>query len=151
LEKLRSTQAGEKSGRVRRTSGFTLVEVMIALGLLAVAVLGVATAQLGALKVSRGSHLRAQAMFLAQERLEAFQAMSAANLILVPGLVGYPNDPLNPIDPIPGDGDATTFNRSWNVAADTPETDVIAISVNVTWVDSRGTPRTLTLRTMKAS
>jgi Tfp pilus assembly protein PilV len=141
------------SGRARapgprsRAAGFSLLEVTIAIGLLGVAVLGVAAAQLGSLKVTRESYLRAQAMFLAEQQLELFQAMSAANLLLVPG----PNDPANPIDPNPGDGDTTTFNRGWTIAADTPETDVITISVLVRWVDSRGVPRILTLRTMKAS
>jgi len=138
-----------------RASGFTLFEVMIAFALLGVAILGVAAAQLGALKLTRDSHLRTQAMFLAEQQLEVFQSMSAVNLVLVPDEVDYPNDTTNPIDnpidPSPGDGDATTFNRSWAVAVDTPEANVITITVNVDWTDPRGRPRTLTLRTMKAS
>ena len=56
---------------MRRTestqAGFTLIEVMIAMGLLAVAVLGIVGAQLSAIKFTRDSHFRAQAMFLAEQ------------------------------------------------------------------------------------
>jgi Tfp pilus assembly protein PilV len=152
MYKAEQNRAHAARARTRsRASGFTLFEVMIAFGLLGVAVLGVAVAQLGALKLTRDSHLSTQAMFLAEQQLEAFQAMSSSNLILVPDETDYPNDTTNPIDPSPGDGDVTTFNRSWGIAVDSPETDVITITVNVDWTDPRGRPRTLTLRTMKAS
>jgi type IV pilus assembly protein PilV len=134
-----------------RAAAFTLLEVMIAMGILGVAVLGVAAAQFSALKFTRDSRLRAQAMFLAEEQLEAFQAMSATNLLALTGDPDYPNDPNNPIDPTPGDGDPATFNRSWDIADDAPEVDVITITVNVVWTDSLGRTRTVSLRTMKAS
>ena len=157
LQRNRSTRAGETPGRKRgfrrrgRAGGFTLLEVMLAASLLAVAVLGVAAAQIGALKLSRESSLRAQAMFLAEQQIEAFQSMSATNLVAVIDEVTYPDDSTNPIDPIPGDGDPTTFNRSWDISVDDPETDVITITVNVVWTNSLGVSRTVTLRTMKAS
>lgn len=137
---------------MRRTesmgAGFTLIEVMIAMSLLAVAVLGIVGAQLSAIKFTRDSHLRAQAMFLAEQRIEDIQAMSAPNVI---ALAGTTNDPDNPIDPTPGNGDATSFNRNWVIALDNPETDVITITVNVDWTDSLGVVRRVSLQTMKAS
>jgi prepilin-type N-terminal cleavage/methylation domain-containing protein len=134
-----------------RAAGFTLLEVMIAMGLLGVAILGVLGAQLSALKFTRDSRLRAEAMFLAEQQLEAFQAMSSANVLAAIGDPDYPNDPNNPIDPSPGDGDSTTFTRSWDIAPDDPEADVITISVSVVWVNSLGRSQTMTLRTMKSS
>ena len=137
---------------MRRTEsmrgGFTLIEVMIAMSLLAVAVLGIVGAQLTAIKFTRDSHLRAQAMFLAEQRIEDLQAMSAPNVV---ALAGTTNDPNNPIDPTPGDGDSTRFNRSWNITLDDPEVDVITITINVAWTNSLGNVRTVSLQTMKAS
>jgi len=159
-----STRPSGKPGRDRRllrrgplrrprgdASGFTLLEVMIAMALLAIGVLGVAGAQIMALKFTRDSRIRAQAMFLAEQQIETIHAMSAVNVIALKTDPDYPDDPNNPIDPTPGDGDSNTFDRRWDIAEDDPEPDVLTITVEVDYTNSLGQSRTLSLQTMKAS
>ncbi len=131
----------------RREAGFTLLEVMIAMLILAFGVLGAAAAQLTAMDYARKSRSLTQALYLAEQQIEAFQAMPAAD---VAAQAGTPNDPGNPIDPTPGDEDLTTYNRSWQIQIDTPEADVITISVRVDWTDELGQNRRVQLDTMKA-
>ena len=131
----------------RREAGFTMLEVMIAMLILAFGVLGAAAAQLTAMDYARKSRSLTQALYLAERQIEAFQAMPAAD---VAAQAGTPNDPGNPIDPTPGDEDLTTYNRSWQIQIDTPEADVMTISVRVDWTDELGQNRRVQLDTMKA-
>ena len=67
--------------RIRRSksrqaeSGFTLIEVMIATGLIAIGLLSIAVAQLSALKMAARSKNLSRAMYLAEVQLDEFQAM----------------------------------------------------------------------------
>ena len=131
----------------RREAGFTMLEVMIAMLILAFGVLGAAAAQLTAMDYARKSRSLTQALYLAEQQIEAFQAMPAAD---VAAQAGTPNDPGNPIDPTPGDEDLTTYNRSWQIQIDTPEADMITISVRVDWTDELGQNRRVQLDAMKA-
>lgn len=58
----------------KRNAGFTLIEILIAVLLLAVGVLGLAAAQLGALKYNQTSSSRTQASFLAYSIVDAMRA-----------------------------------------------------------------------------
>jgi prepilin-type N-terminal cleavage/methylation domain-containing protein len=138
-----------RHGRSER-GGFSLLEVMIALSILGFGMLAASVGQLSALKTSRQSRSHTLSMYLAEQQLEAFQSMSAADVVAAMGDPSYPNDPNNPIDPDPGDDDVTTFNRRWFITPDSPETDVITIRVEVDWVDPFGFTRTTELRGMKA-
>ncbi len=147
---MRNISSTRPSRKRERASGFTLLEVMIALGLLAVGVLGVAGAQITALKYSRDSSLRAQAMFVAEQQLETIHGMSPINVIALKADSDYP-DAYDPIDPTPGDGDPTTFERRLDISEDAPEVGVMTITVEVDWTNSLGLTQTLSLRSMKAS
>lgn len=139
------------STRHRRPSecgeGFTLVEVLIAMVILGIGIVGVAGAQLTAMKFSRDSRARTQSMLFAEEQIERFNGMSPANVLAAVSDAGYPNDPGNPFSAM---GDPNPYNRSWTISDDTPEVGVISITVNVTWIDSINVTRTTTLRTLKA-
>ncbi len=136
--------------RVLRRDGFTLLETMIALGLLAFGILAVAAAQLASLDLSRRSRSLTQAMYLADQQLELFHSMSAASVLALLGDPDFPNDPNNPIDPNAGDDDTTTYLRSWNIQPDTPEVGVISLRVQVRWTDELGVNRDYFLDGMKA-
>jgi len=136
--------------RSRMRSGFSLLEVMIALSILGFGMLAASAGQLSALKTSRQSRSQMLSMYLAEQKMEAFQSMSSADVIAAIAAPGYPADPANPIDPDPGDDDVTTFNRRWFVEDDTPEPGVISIRVEVDWVDPLGFTRTTALRSLKA-
>ena len=134
----------------RRGSGFSLLEVMIALSILGFGMLAASVGQISALKTSRQSRSQTVSMYLAEQQLEAFMSMSAADVLAAIGDPSYPNDPNNPIDPDTADGDATQFNRRWFITGDSPEPGVITIRFEVDWVDPLGFTRTTELRGMKA-
>lgn len=126
--------------------GFSLIEVMVALGILAVGVLGATSGQLMAMKLSTTSRLGALAMHLAEEQLETLQAMSGADV----KALGSAVDPDNPIDPDPNDGAAMAFNRRWTITPDSPEPGLITMTVRVDWLNALGQARTTTLQSIKA-
>jgi prepilin-type N-terminal cleavage/methylation domain-containing protein len=100
--------------RNRDENGFTILEVMIAMAILAMGFLAVASAQIYALQRTAKSKHLTRALHLAQEQMEAFNSMPLINL------PATGNDPTNPIDPDPNDNDVTTFLRTWVVEPNTP-------------------------------
>jgi prepilin-type N-terminal cleavage/methylation domain-containing protein len=135
----------------RRRRGMTLLEVSIALMILGFGILGVAAAQLSSLRFSDKSRARSDAHYLAQQQMEAFQAMSAAAIEAIRTDPGYPNDPANPIDPDPADNFVAQFNRRWNIQPNTPEPGVYAIRVDVTWTSRESNwPQIVSLEGLKS-
>ncbi len=130
----------------RGRSAFSLLEVIIALAILAFGILAVVAAQVATLDFSRRSRSATQAMYLAEQKMEEFQALSTASL----AALGSQNDPNNPIDYDPGDDDATTYIRSWTISPDAPEAGITTITVTVTWTDQRNVARSFELDGMKA-
>ena len=131
---------------MQRRDGFSLLEVMVALGILAVGVLGATSAQLMAMKLSTSSRYAGLAIQLAEGQIETLQAMSAADVITL----GTANDPNNPLDPDPNDGVGMEFTRRWIITPDSPEVGVLSLQVEVDWVDGLGTTRTTTLQSVMA-
>ncbi len=126
--------------------GFSLIEVMVALGILAFGVLGATTGQIMAMKLSTTSRHAVLAMQLAEEQIETLQSMPAADV----KALGSANDAGNPLDPDPNDGVAMAFTRRWIITPDSPEADVIALEVQVDWTNGLGQTRTTSLRSIKA-
>ncbi len=127
-----------------REQGFTLLEVVIAMGILATGLLAIAAAQITALRVTARSRNLTHAIHLVQEQVEIFQSMPILSL------PATGNDPDNPIDPDPGDTDLTNFNRRWTIEANTPVAGVTRITVLVDWLDPKlGITRTTSLQTLK--
>ncbi len=133
-----------------RREGFTLLETMIALGILSVGVLAVAASMLTALKYATTAKNATQAMYLAEEQMEIFRLMLPADVLAMVPDDGWANDGSNPIDP-GADDDTTTFNRRWRIQDDTPEVNVITVTVEVIYADRLGINRTFSLRTLKSS
>jgi prepilin-type N-terminal cleavage/methylation domain-containing protein len=145
------TQGNKASGPkqpARRRSGFSLIEVMVALGILAFGLLGVTAGHLLAMRVSTTSRGATLAMDLAEQQLELFQAMSAADVL---ALQPAPNDPANPIDPDPSDSTTMAFTRRWIIEPNLPEPGVMRITVEVDWVNAVGTTKTTSIGSLKAS
>jgi prepilin-type N-terminal cleavage/methylation domain-containing protein len=136
--------------RSARNRGVSMIEVMIALAVLGFGMLGVAAVQVSAFRATDQSRERTLAHGLAQQRLEIFQEMSRTSLETIRTDAGYPNDPLNPIDPDPNDAQPMSFTRTWAITPDTPEPDVYTIMVTVGWTNARGAQRTLQLETFKS-
>jgi prepilin-type N-terminal cleavage/methylation domain-containing protein len=135
----------------RRTAGFSVLEVMIALSILAFGMLAAMAGQVSALKTIRQSRTQMLAMYLAEEQMEDFRAMTTADVIAAISDPNYPDDPTNPIDPDPGDGDAVTFNRRWFIEPDAVGPGLTRLTVEVDWVSPLGFARTTTLRSLKAA
>lgn len=67
-----------RSKTIARVNGFSLIEVMVAMILLVIGVLGAASMQLNALKYSQTSGARTQAAFLAYSIVDMMRANSVA-------------------------------------------------------------------------
>jgi type IV pilus assembly protein PilV len=114
-------------GKSRRNqSGFTLLEVMIAMVIMGVGLLTIAIAQLASLRMATESKQMSQATYLAEQQLETFY-------LNVPTVSGVFQDPNNPIEVLAGDDDVSTFVRSWTVTADQPRAGMSTIAVQVAW------------------
>ncbi len=64
----------------KRSRGFSLIEVLVAIVLLAVGLLGLAGLQVASLKHNHNSYLRTQATFLAHDAIERMRANRVAAL-----------------------------------------------------------------------
>ncbi len=126
--------------------GFSLIEVMVALGILAFAVLGATSGQIMAMKLSTTSRHAALAMELAEQQMETLQAMPAADV----KTLGSATDLDNPLDPDPNDGIPMTFNRSWTITPDGLTAGVITMQVDVSWTNALGQTITTSLQNLKA-
>jgi Tfp pilus assembly protein PilV len=135
----------------RSAGGFSVLEVMIALTILAFGMLAAMAGQVSALKTTRESRTQMLAMYLAEEQMEAFQSMTSADVIAAISDLNYPNDPENPIDPDPDDDEAVTFDRRWFIAPNALGQGLMRLTVEVDWENSLGFTRTTTLRSLKAA
>ncbi len=109
----------QSSARSKNEKGFTLIEVMVAMGIFAVGILAVASMQITAFQGNRSARLRTEAVTRAAEYME--------NLVTQ----GY--------DTISG-GSATEgeIDILWTVADDTPVSDTRTVTVTATWNDRGG-------------
>jgi len=115
-------------------SGFTLIEVMMALAILGVGLLSIAVAQITAIKVAARSKNLQQAMFLAREQLDDLDALPPGSAILQ--TAATTPDPANPIQVGNDPQDATRFTRQLQVVPNTPTTNLAQVTVTVVWTTS---------------
>ena len=149
IEKRASRSAeAEASHRDARRRGISMLEVMIAMVILGVGILGTTAGQLAAIKLSSDSRINSEALNLAERQLETFKGMTGAD---VAALVGTTVDPANPIDPDLNDNMTMAFDRSWTVATDTPEVGMMTITVNVAWTNALGATSTASIQSLKAN
>jgi prepilin-type N-terminal cleavage/methylation domain-containing protein len=119
-------------------SGFTLVEVMVALTVIAIGLMGLSVVFPLALEDVGESGVNLRAMELCKDKLESLHRLSYDH----PYLLGTTHaDSLNPIDGV--------YTRTWQVYDDQPITGCKRIEVSVTW-DSYGSGE-LVLATVLAS
>ncbi len=129
-------------------SGFSLLEVMIAMLLVSFAMLAVGAAQLQSLRVGSDSDNRSQAMYLAESQLAQFLAMRTNDLPTACSAAPC-NDASNPIvisedvvdqtgndrvdANVDGVGETTEYTRRWRVEPNTPAAGITRITVDVSW------------------
>ncbi len=107
----------------KKQNGFTLIEVLIGLVLLAIGLLAIAGMQITSVRGNFFSKNLSEASVLGQDRLEELRNRPYGHAELT---VGNHND-----GTIPG----TIFTRDYNVSI-VPNTTMLSIVVNVRWRDS---------------
>lgn len=97
-----------------RDRGYSLIEVLVAMAVFAIASLGLAAGVTTVIRAGSVSEHVTQATILAQEKLEEFRAAF---------------EPLRDGEDSPRPG----YTRSWQVTPDSPEPGVTRIDVSVSW------------------
>jgi prepilin-type N-terminal cleavage/methylation domain-containing protein len=114
-----------KKGRI---DGFTVIEVLVAMAIFSVAVLGLAVGATTVMRANQTSYFNTVATNLAQDKLEQFKAMPSTSL------------PSCPLYTSPGCSDTQsasglTFTRSWQITPNTPTAGVTQINSKIEWTD----------------
>ena len=123
--------------RMKDSRGFTLMEVMIALVILSIGLLGLAGLQVMAIKGNSFGQQMTVASTMAQNQLEALRESA--------GSLSTGNDTVT-------DQNGITYTRSWVVAADTPQVDMDTVDITVSWTGPTGSgseaTRSISIRTI---
>jgi type IV pilus modification protein PilV len=126
--------------RMKRTEGFTLLEVLVAVSIFAIGVLAVASMQLTSIQGNAFGNEMTTATFLAQAQVERMKSVADVSTLATGG-------DANPIDENENSGvGGANYNRSWTVAAG-PSADSRQITVAVNWSSQMGN-HSVTLRTI---
>jgi len=144
----------------RSEEGFSLIEVLISLTILAVGLLSLALLQVTAIKGNAGASKSSIAMDLAQAKLELFRRdawtaidNSTNTTFTSAGTTPtYANVPANAGDnvSVPGIGGGTTFYRIWRVLPNATA-PLKTITVWTCWQDDRGIWHSVMLVTQRAN
>ena len=105
-------------------AGFTIVEAIIAISLLAVGFLAIANMQIMAMKGNSSARWQTQQTTHAQDKMEELMALAYTHADLDPA--GGTHNETNPPD---------NFTITWTVANNTPVPDTKLITVTVTGLD----------------
>lgn len=115
--------------KIAAARGFTLIEVLVAVSIFSIAVLGLAIGATTVMRANQTGLNTTIATNLAQDKLEELKAKTAANIVSG--------------GPVTTTSGGVTFSRSWTVTSNSPVTGVKRIDVTVTWTDY--TSHTLTV------
>ena len=118
----------------RAQEGMTLIEVLVALLILTVGLLGAAAIQLNALKYTDSSRMTSQASFIAYDMMDRIRANSGADYTITPPTSGNLG--------VARDQDLFDFTSNIASALGATATGTIALSqqvytITITWDDSR--------------
>lgn len=129
--------------------GFSLLEVLIAITILTVALLGLGLMQVTAISANKNSHQFGQASAFAEQVLEQMKASPFDTIATSAGIdnsTGAPNTgDLAGVDNSVVGG--VTFYKVWNVAG----TDPKQITAYVVWRDRVGTWHQIAMKTSRSS
>lgn len=114
---------------IGKESGFTVIEVLVAMTLFAVAILGLAVGAGSIMRANHSSYNHTIATGLAQDKIEELKAKAVTNIVSGGPAVTTVNN--------------VNYTRTWTVTPNNPAAGVNKIDVSVTWTDY--TNRTLTI------
>lgn len=127
-------------------AGLTLIELLVALTILAIGLLGVALMQITAISGNTFSREMAVATELGQDMLEKLNALEYTDTALTAGVIHPTQDDVdnglgvgigtaNVIDERGQTIGPLIYTRTWSVVDDSPATNMKTITVTVSWID----------------
>ena len=135
------------TARIKRQEGFTLIEVLVAISILTVGLLAVASMQVAGMQTNAHSRNVTEGINWAQDKLEELIALpydDPNNLGLIDtdndGLLGLGNNTAATADYSETRGQ---FTICWNIAEDEPVASSKTIRIFATWQDRGVTKRVL--------
>lgn len=123
-----------RQGSKHAQAGMTLIEVLVALLILSVGLLGAAAFQLNALKYTDSSRMTSQASFIAYDLMDRIRANAGADYTVAPPTAGNPN--------VARDQDLYDFTTNIVSALGATATGSVTrnqrvFTITITWDDSR--------------
>lgn len=125
---------------MKRQAGITLIEVLVAMLIMTLALLGAAALQLNSLKYTDSARIRTQASFVAYDMMERIRANNAVDYTL-PNLASAPTAPsltgpkTQDLYDFANNVKALSIDQSLLAASITPDKGTYTVSI--TWDDSR--------------
>lgn len=116
---------GQPNTKINNDKGFTIIEVMVVIGIFAIGILAVASMQVSAFQGNRSATLRTIAITLASERMENLISQDYVAIVS-------------------GNQTVDNYDISWTVTNDSPLANTKTITVTTTWND-RGESRNVNL------
>lgn len=129
---------------IKQENGFSLLEVLIALVILAIGLLAVAQMQITAIKANAYGSGMTSASSLAANTLERLMALPYNDGQLTANAWQQDN-----ITRVEGGVNNAGYIREYQVEDDSPRPGMKQITVRVVWTDSNGRPRNVTMATQK--
>lgn len=112
--------------------GFSILEILVAVIILGVGIMGLATLQSRGIRGNDLGNRTSQAIALTQDKLEELINTSRATTLSA----GTTNDTNNPVDETGSGGGI--FTRNWTIQDNTPVTNAQTVGVTVSWNDVAG-------------
>jgi type IV pilus assembly protein PilV len=116
---------------MKNDQGFTMLELLIAIAILAIGLLGLATLQSTSIQGNRDSKEMTTAVFLAEKKMEE---LKSSPFNAAPLNIGSSTDSNNPMN-----GSGTSggiFNRSWTIQRYLSSNNMKQVTVSVSWAIS---------------
>jgi prepilin-type N-terminal cleavage/methylation domain-containing protein len=125
-----------RPARPTRRGGFTLVETMFALSILAVGLLAMLTMQMHALKQGRYGRHTTEAMQVARDQMEYFMRLPWAAADVQPVGWTVPTSITVSVQNDAGVQAQQVFNVRWRISTAGFDSNIRLIDVDVTWTES---------------
>ena len=133
-------KTGKNRGNRRNLTtetGFTLIEVLVAMTILSVGLLAIATMQISAIQTTGGAKSISKGVMWAEDRMEMLSSLAYTEALIAD--TGTDID-----DPSPPSG----FDISWTVDDENPQPNCKLITITVRW-NERGMNKVTTLTGVK--
>ena len=131
----------------KKSAGFSLIEVLVAVVILSVGLIGTAKLQTAVIKSGSDSQARSEAITIAQSKLEEFKSFETlaaySNIESSAALIAAAEDEGEVLD-FSVAGTSATYSVDWSITENTAP-DYLAVTVTIAWNDSMGSPQQVSL------